>query len=231
MNEPAMALRAVGLWKTFPQEPEPVHAVRGVDLEIQPGEFLAISGPSGSGKTTVLNLLGGLTRPTRGEVWVGGEEISALADRELARIRLRQIGFIFQAFNLLPILSALENAEFPLLLQGVPKQTRREKVLDLFQRIGLSGLEDRRPGKLSGGQQQRVAVARAVVGEPAIVLADEPTANLDSANSDALLDVMEQLNEELGTTFLFSTHDQRVMDRAHRLVRLVDGRIAGEERR
>jgi putative ABC transport system ATP-binding protein len=231
MNEQDMALRAVGLWKTFPQEPEPVHAVRGVDLEVASGEFLAISGPSGSGKTTMLNLLGGLTRPTQGEVWVGGEELGALADRELSRIRLRQIGFVFQAFNLLPILSALENAEFPLLLKGVPREERRAKVLDLFARIGLEGLEDRRPGKLSGGQQQRVAVARAVVGEPAIVLADEPTANLDSANSEALLDVMERLNEEMGTTFLFSTHDQRVMERAHRLVRLVDGQIAGEERR
>jgi putative ABC transport system ATP-binding protein len=231
MNEQDMALRAVGLWKTFPQEPEPVHAVRGVDLEVAPGEFLAISGPSGSGKTTMLNLLGGLTRPTQGEVWVGGEELGALADRELSRIRLRKIGFVFQAFNLLPILSALENAEFPLLLKGVPREERRAKVLDLFARIGLEGLEDRRPGKLSGGQQQRVAVARAVVGEPAIVLADEPTANLDSANSEALLDVMERLNEEMGTTFLFSTHDQRVMERAHRLVRLVDGQIAGEERR
>jgi putative ABC transport system ATP-binding protein len=231
MNEKAMALRAVGLWKTFPQEPEPVHAVRGIDLEVEPGEFLAISGPSGSGKTTVLNLLGGLTRPTSGEVWVGGEEIGALADRELSRIRLEQIGFVFQAFNLLPILSALENAEFPLLLKGVPKEDRRRKVLDLFDRIGLEGLENRRPGKLSGGQQQRVAVARAVVGEPAIVLADEPTANLDSVNSEALLDVMERLNGEMGTTFLFSTHDQRVMDRAHRLIRLVDGQIAGEERR
>jgi putative ABC transport system ATP-binding protein len=231
MNEQDMALRAVGLWKTFPQEPEPVHAVRGVDLEVAPGEFLAISGPSGSGKTTMLNLLGGLTRPTQGEVWVGGEELGALADRELSRIRLRKIGFVFQAFNLLPILSALENAEFPLLLKGVPREERRAKVLDLFARIGLEGLEDRRPGKLSGGQQQRVAVARAVVGEPAIVLADEPTANLDSANSEALLDVMERLNDEMGTTFLFSTHDQRVMERAHRLVRLVDGQIAGEERR
>ena len=231
MNEQTMALRAAGLWKTFPQEPEPVHAVRGLDLEVEPGEFLAISGPSGSGKTTLLNLLGGLTRPTRGEVWVGGKEIGGLPDRELSRIRLQQIGFVFQAFNLLPILSALENAEFPLLLNGVSKEDRQTRVRDLFARIGLEGLEDRRPGKLSGGQQQRVAVARAVVGEPAIVLADEPTANLDSVNSEALLDVMEQLNRELGTTFLFSTHDKRVMDRAHRLIRLVDGQIAGEERR
>jgi putative ABC transport system ATP-binding protein len=231
MNEHTMALRAVGLWKTYPQEPDPVHAVRGVDLEIEPGEFLAISGPSGSGKTTVLNLLGGLTRPTKGEVWVGGEEIGALPDRELSRIRREKIGFVFQAFNLLPILSALENAEFPLLLQGVSREDRQAKVRDLFNRIGMEGLEDRRPGKLSGGQQQRVAVARAVVGEPAIVLADEPTANLDSVNSGALLDVMERLNRDLGTTFLFSTHDQRVMDRAHRLVRLVDGQIEEEERR
>jgi putative ABC transport system ATP-binding protein len=225
------AVRTVDLWKTYPQEPEPVHAVSGVSLEIAPGEFLAMAGPSGSGKTTLLNMLGGLTRPTRGEVWIAGHELSRLPDKALARLRLESIGFVFQAYNLLPVLTALENAEFSLLLRGVPKEERRRRVTDLFRKIGMDGLEDRRPGRLSGGQQQRVAVARAVVGEPALVLADEPTANLDSHASDDLLGVMEDLNRELGTTFVFATHDPRVMDRAHRLIRLVDGAIVSDERR
>jgi len=231
MNEAAVALKTVDLWKIYPDEPEPVEAVRGVSIELAAGEFAAMAGPSGSGKTTILNLLGGLTRPTRGEVWVGGVELGTLSDRELARIRLEQIGFVFQAFNLLPVLTALENAELPLLLEGLPAEERHRKVPEIFSKIGLEGLDDRRPAKLSGGQQQRVAVARAVVGEPAIVLADEPTANLDTHNSEALLDVMERLNTELGTTFLFSTHDQRVMDRARRLITLVDGSVAADERR
>ena len=222
------AVRTEGLWKIYPQEPRPVEAVRGVDLEVAPGEFVAMAGPSGSGKTTILNLLGGLTRPTRGRVWIEGREISALADREIAQVRLSRIGFVFQSYNLLPVLSALENAEFTLLLQGVPARERRERVRRLFGDIGLAGLEDRRPPKLSGGQQQRVAVARAVLGNPAIVLADEPTANLDSATAESLLDVMEQLNRDNGTTFVFSTHDPMVMERSSRLIRLVDGRVAEE---
>ncbi|MCG6987701.1 MAG: ABC transporter ATP-binding protein [Gemmatimonadetes bacterium] len=225
------AVRADDVWKIYPQEPAPVEAVRGFTIDVATGDFVAMAGPSGSGKTTVLNLLGGLTRPTRGRIWVGGEELTALDDRHLARLRLEQIGFVFQAYNLLPVLSALENAEFTLLLRGVPAEERRHRVQELFAQIGLDGLEDRRPGRLSGGQQQRVAVARAVVGQPALVLADEPTANLDSASSDALLDVMERLNRDLGTTFVFSTHDPRVMERALRLVRLVDGRIERDERR
>ena len=220
------AVRTAGLWKVYPQEPRPVEAVRGVDLEVFPGEFVAMAGPSGSGKTTVLNLLGGLTRPTKGKVWVGGLELSTLSDRELAAVRLERIGFVFQSYNLLPMLSALENAEFTLLLRGMPARERRERVRRLFREIGLEGLEDRQPLKLSGGQQQRVAVARAVLGEPALVLADEPTANLDSATAEALLDVMQQLNRDKGTTFVFSTHDPRVMERAGRLIRLVDGSIA-----
>ena len=155
--------------------------MRGVDIAVLPGEFVAMAGPSGSGKTTVLNLLGGLTRPTRGKVWVNGLELSTLPDRVLAAVRLERIGFVFQSYNLLPMLTALENAEFTLLLQGAPAKERRERVRRLFREIGLEGLEDRRPLKLSGGQQQRVAVARAVLGHPALVLADEPTANLDSA--------------------------------------------------
>ena len=222
------AVRTENLWKIYPQDPRPVEAVRGVDLAVAPGEFVVMAGPSGSGKTTVLNLLGGLTRPSRGKVWLEGREISALPDRALSQVRLSRIGFVFQSYNLLPVLTALENAEFTLLLQGVPAAERRRRVRRLFDRIGLEGIEDRRPAKLSGGQQQRVAVARAVLGEPALVLADEPTANLDSATADALLDVMEQLNRDNGTTFVFSTHDPRVMERASRLIRLVDGRVAEE---
>ena len=226
-----VAVRTKDLWKTYEQEPEPVHAVRGVTLELESGDFIAMAGPSGSGKTTLLNLIGGLTRATRGTVEVDGHDIGALSDRELSRLRLERIGFVFQAYNLLPVLSALENAEFTLLLRGVPAPERRRRVEALFEEIGIAGLEDRMPGKLSGGQQQRVAVARAVVANPALVLADEPTANLDSATSAALLEVMERLNHEHGTTFVFSTHDPRVMERAHRLIRLVDGSVERDERR
>ena len=219
------AVRTEGLWKIFPQEPDPVEAVRDVDLRIESGEFVAMAGPSGSGKTTVLNLLGGLTRPTRGRIWIGETEITGLSDKELAKLRLDRIGFVFQAFNLLPVLTALENAEFTLLLRGIAPEERHRRVRELFDKIGLEGLEARKPAKLSGGQQQRVAVARAVVGEPALVLADEPTANLDTATGAALLEVMERLNHDQGVTFVFSTHDPRVMERAHRLIHLVDGSI------
>ena len=225
------AVRTEDVWKIYPQEPQPVEAVRGVSLEVEPGDFVAMAGPSGSGKTTMLNLLGGLTQPTRGRVWVGGEELTDMKDKQLARVRLEHIGFVFQAYNLLPVLTALENAEFTMLLRGVPKEERHRKVRALFEEIGLQGLEDRRPAKLSGGQQQRVAVARAVVGDPALVLADEPTANLDSTTSAALLDVMERLNRDHGTTFVFSTHDPRVMERSRRLITLVDGEITADERR
>lgn len=225
-----LPVRADGVWKIYPQEPAPVEAVRDLTLEIQKGDFVAMAGPSGSGKTTVLNLLGGLTSPTRGRVWVAGHDLTRMSGHELAHLRLEQVGFVFQAYNLLPVLSALENAEFTLLLRGVAAAERRERVQALFREIGLEGLEDRRPGKLSGGQQQRVAVARAVVGEPALVLADEPTANLDSSTGDALLRVMERLNHERGVTFIFSTHDPRVMERAHRLIHLVDGRIESDVR-
>ena len=223
------AVRTERLWKIYPQDPRPVEAVRGIDLTVSRGEFVAMAGPSGSGKTTMLNLVGGLTRPTRGRVWIEGEEISALSDRRLAAVRMHRIGFVFQSYNLLPVLSALENAEFTLLLQGIPARERRERVRELFREIGLEGLEDRRPPKLSGGQQQRVAVARAVLGDPALVLADEPTANLDSHTAEALLDVMERLNRTKGTTFVFSTHDPRVMERARRLIRLVDGQIESDQ--
>ncbi len=229
-NGARLAVRTDDVWKIYPAEPDPVEAVRGLSLEVESGDFVAMAGPSGSGKTTVLNLLGGLTRPTRGRIWIGGEEITEMKDKRLAYLRLERIGFVFQAYNLLPVLSALENAEFTLLLRGVPREERHERVLRLFEEIGLAGLEHRMPGKLSGGQQQRVAVARAVVGDPALVLADEPTANLDSKTGGALLDTMERLNREHATTFVFSTHDPNVMQRARRLITLVDGRIASDER-
>ncbi len=225
------AVRTTNLWKIYPQEPDPVEAVRGISIEIETGDFVAMAGPSGSGKTTMLNMIGGLTRPSRGQVWIGDREITEMSDKDLAQLRLERIGFVFQSYNLLPVLTALENAEFTLLLSGIPKDERRKKVLELFNKIGLSGLEDRKPGKLSGGQQQRVAVARAVVANPALILADEPTANLDSKASADLLDVMERLNQDHGTTFLFSTHDPRVMERSRRLITLVDGQIESDERR
>ena len=225
------AARTDGVWKIFQQEAEAVQAVRDVSLTVGRGEFTALAGPSGSGKTTLLNLIGGLTRPTRGRVWVAGREVSSLSNQELARLRLQEVGFVFQAYNLLPVLTALENAEFPMLLQGVDAEERQARVRELFARTGMDGLEDRRPGKLSGGQQQRVAVIRAVVSRPALVLADEPTANLDSATSESLLDVMGELNRDLGVTFVFATHDSRVMDRCRRLVRMVDGAVRENERR
>lgn len=224
-------MRTENLWKVFEHDDIRVEAVRGVTFRIDPGEFVVLAGPSGSGKTTLLNLIGGLTRPTDGQVWVDGRAIGSLPDRELAEIRLERLGFVFQAYNLLPVLTALENAEFTLLLRGVPAAERRSRVEELFERIGIAGLEDRLPGKLSGGQQQRVAVARAVVGNPALVLADEPTANLDTATSASLIDLMAELNRELGTTFVFATHDPQLMERARRNVRLVDGAIVADERR
>ena len=225
------AVRTADVWKVFEQEAEEVQAVRDVSLTIERGEFTALAGPSGSGKTTLLNLIGGLTRPTRGEIWVAGHELGALSNRELAQLRLEEVGFVFQAYNLLPVLTALENAEFPMLLQGVAAAERSERVRELFERTGMTGLEDRRPGKLSGGQQQRVAVVRAVASQPALVLADEPTANLDSHASEALLDMMAELNRELGVTFVFATHDGHVMERSRRLVRMVDGAIDSDETR
>ncbi|MCZ6917451.1 MAG: ABC transporter ATP-binding protein [Gemmatimonadetes bacterium] len=223
-----VAVRTDGVWKIFEHDGIAVEAVRDVSLEVKRGDFLAMAGPSGSGKTTLLNLIGGLTRPTRGSVWIGDQDLTGLSENQLARLRLDRVGFIFQAHNLLPVLTALENAEFSMLLRGVEKAERHRRVREMFQAIGIAGLEDRWPNKLSGGEQQRVAVVRAVIGEPAIVLADEPTANLDSASSATLLDIMERFNQELGTTFLFCTHDPRVMERSRRLIRLVDGAIESD---
>jgi putative ABC transport system ATP-binding protein len=226
MTEWAVELKDVK--KTYHTGPIEVPALRGISLRVAPGEFLAIAGPSGSGKTTLLNIIGGLDRADAGEVLVEGKNLQLLSSGDLARLRLQRLGFVFQAYNLLPVLTTLENAEFTLLLQGMPAEQRIERVQKLFAEIGLASLEHRRPGELSGGQQQRVAVARAMVTEPALILADEPTANLDSVTATALLEVMEQLNRVHGTTFVYSTHDPQVMERARRLIRLHDGQIASD---
>jgi len=226
MTEWAVELKDVK--KTYRTGPIEVPALRGISLQVAPGEFLAIAGPSGSGKTTLLNIIGGLDRADDGKVLVEGKNLQLLSSGELARLRLQRLGFVFQAYNLLPVLTALENAEFTLLLQGVQVEQRKERVQKLCAEIGLANLEHRRPGELSGGQQQRVAVARAMVTEPALILADEPTANLDSVTATALLDTMEQLNRAHGTTFLYATHDPQVMERARRLIRLRDGQIASD---
>ena len=206
-----------------------VQAVNGIDLTIQAGEFTAICGPSGSGKTTLLNLIGCLDTPTKGRVLVGGRDVSSLSDSALADLRLRQIGFVFQAYNLVPVLTAFENVELVLALQGVPAAQRKKRVLSILEEVGLLELRDRRPMDMSGGQQQRVAVARAVVANPRLVLADEPTANLDSHTGAALLQMMADLNREHQVTFLFSTHDPMVMDYSRRIVRIVDGKISTDE--
>lgn len=206
-----------------------IHAVDGVDLQIGSGEFTAIVGPSGSGKTTLLNLIGGLDHPTQGKISVAGRIITDLTDNQLINFRRENIGFVFQAFNLLPVLSAAENIGFILQLQGRPKQEIKQRVDQLLEAVELTDRKDHRPNELSGGQQQRVAVARALASKPAFVLADEPTANLDSASTENLLDIMARLNESEGTTFLFSTHDQRVIDKAKRIIRFSDGKIVSDE--
>lgn len=217
--------------KTYEQGQVAVAAVREVSLTLRQGEFAALYGPSGSGKTTILNLIGGLDEPDGGRVLLEGRDLAELSRTGLSRLRRDRIGFVFQAYNLVPVLTAYENAEFVLALQAVAKEERRRRTLAVLEEVGLAGLADRRPDELSGGQQQRVAIARAIVPEPAIVLADEPTANVDSATAAGLLDIMERLNRVKGVTFLFSTHDQRVMDRARRLIRLQDGQVAADEAR
>jgi putative ABC transport system ATP-binding protein len=208
-----------------------VQALRGVDLTIAKGEFTAIAGPSGSGKTTLLNIIGGLDTPSSGDVVLGGKLISKMSGSELSNFRRDHVGFIFQSYNLIPVLTVEENIEFVMLLQGVEKSVRTKKVKEILDVIGLTGSHDRLPSQLSGGQQQRVAVARAIVSQPDIILADEPTANLDSVTGSALLDMMKKLNEEKGITFIFSTHDKMIMERAKRLVKLHDGKIASDETR
>lgn len=224
-STPSPVISTRGLSRVYQQGPVQVRAVDGVDLSIAPGEFTALVGPSGSGKTTLLNLIGGLDRPTSGDVFVDGTDLNALDENALIQFRLHHIGFVFQAYNLIPVLSAAENIEFIMLLQKASAKERRERTQQLLKDVGLANLGHARPTQLSGGQQQRVAVARALASKPAFVLADEPTANLDSHTAESLLDVMEQLNREEGMTFVFSTHDPRVIARARRVVTLVDGRI------
>jgi putative ABC transport system ATP-binding protein len=204
-----------------------IRAVDKVSLQIEAGEFTAIVGPSGSGKTTLLNLIGGLDTPTEGEVIVNGKAIHKLKDNALINFRLKHIGFVFQAYNLIPVLSAQENVEFIMLLQNASAEERKTRAQELLKAVGLETQMHKRPAKLSGGQQQRVAVARALASKPSFVLADEPTANLDSKSTEDLLDLMPKLNQEEGITFIFSTHDQRVIDRASRIIYVEDGKIKG----
>ena len=209
----------------------PAPALRGVSLKVEQGEFMALSGPSGSGKTTLLNLIGGLDHATSGDIRIDGKPLSGLSRAELSDLRRDKIGFIFQAYNLVPVLTAAENAAYVLELQGVSADERRKRVKELFERIGLGAHLDSKPLKMSGGQQQRVAVARAIVSKPAVVLADEPTANLDQATGAALMDLMRELNRERGITFIFSTHDPMVLSRADRVVKLIDGQVVAHEPR
>ncbi len=206
-----------------------VHALRGVTLNIETGDFMAMAGPSGSGKSTLLNIIGGLYKPTSGEIEVEGRSIVDLSISELSRLRRDRIGFIFQSYNLVPVLTAFENAEYVLMLQGAKIDERSEKVNKLLNEVGLEGMENRFPRELSGGQQQRVAIARAIASDPALVLADEPTANVDSKTAAGLLDIMRRLNEERNVTFLFSTHDEKVMRHAKKLLWLIDGQIADDD--
>lgn len=224
-------IRTQGLSKTYRIGDIDVPAVRGVDLTITPGEFTAIVGPSGSGKTTLLNVMSGLDAPSAGEVWLDGTPLSSMGGRQLSDFRRDRVGFIFQAYNLIPVLTVEENIEYIMLLQNVPARERHERVARMLAATGMAGFEDRFPAHLSGGQQQRVAVARAMVSRPALILADEPTANLDSTTGAALLDVMRHLNRETGMTFVFSTHDRMVMERADRLITMKDGMIASDERK
>ena len=224
-------IRGEALTKIYRTGEIEVPALRSVDLAVEWGEFTAIAGPSGSGKTTLLNLISGLDRPTAGRVFLAGKAISQMSGSELSDFRRDHIGFIFQSYNLIPVLKVSENVEYVMLLQGTSTRDRRDRVAEILEAVGLEGLEDRKPAQLSGGQQQRVAVARAMASRPDLILADEPTANLDSATGGALLDMMRDLNEKRGMTFIFSSHDQMIMDRARRLVSLKDGRIDGDEAR
>jgi len=226
---PELIVELRDVTKVFTQGKIEVHALRGLTLSVQAGEFLAISGPSGSGKSTALNLIGALDVPTTGQVLLEGRDLSQMSRRDLSHLRRDRIGFVFQAYNLLPVLTAYENAESVLALQGMAAADRRTRVLALLDELGLKGMEHRRPSELSGGQQQRVAIARAIASNPAVVLADEPTANVDSETAEKLLTLMRRLNEERGVTFLFSTHDPRVMSYARRNVHLTDGRIDRDE--
>ena len=214
--------------KTYQQGRISVQALKDISLQIEKGAFLAVAGPSGSGKTTLLNMIGGLDLIDSGSICVNGEAFERMSASQLANLRLHKIGFVFQAYNLIPVLSAVENVEYVMLLQGLPAKERRAKATAVLDEVGLEGKYDRRPAELSGGQQQRVAVARAIVSNPSIVLADEPTANLDSKTGQGLLEMMKQMNSEKQITFIFSTHDRMVMDYARRLVKLKDGCIVND---
>lgn len=219
-------VRTERLQKEYLKGGMPVRALSGIDLTIEEGEFTALVGPSGSGKTTLMNLIGGLDRPTGGTVYIEGKDITGYSAGKLSEMRLGRIGFVFQEYNLIPVLTAIENVEYVMLLQGVEEKRRKERAFRILKDVGLGGKEERRPAELSGGEQQRVAVARAIVSEPAIVLADEPTANLDSKTGASLLELMRNLNEEKRVTFLFSTHDMMIMERARRVIGMRDGAIA-----
>ncbi|RLD79773.1 MAG: ABC transporter ATP-binding protein [Bacteroidetes bacterium] len=217
------------LHKVYDETKVPVYALNGVDMSIEEGEFTAIVGPSGSGKTTLLNMIGGLDSPSSGSVKIGGTEVGKLKPRKLIDFRLHNIGFVFQAYNLIPVLTAIENVAFIMQLQGQPKDKRHQRAKELLEAVGIADKADQRPGNLSGGQQQRVAVARALASEPKFILADEPTANLDSTSTRELLDIMQKMNEESKITFLFCTHDQRVMDKARRIITIDDGKVSSDE--
>ena len=217
--------------KTYEQGKIRITALNGISLNIPKGDFLALAGPSGSGKTTLLNLIGGLDRADSGQIELNGNDLSSMNESELAELRLHHVGFVFQAYNLIPVLSAVENVEYVMLLQGVPSKERRDRARSILDDVGLDGMHDRRPAELSGGQQQRVAVARAIVSGPSIVLADEPTANLDTQTGGALLEMMKEMNRTKAVTFIFSTHDRMVMDHARRLVRIRDGRVVEDQNR
>ena len=226
-----IVIKTEGLHKIYDTTAVPVHALQGVDLEIHRGEFTAIVGPSGSGKSTLLNIIGGLDQPSSGNVWVDGVDLGELNHNQLIDFRKNKIGFVFQSYNLIPVLTAQENVEFVMLLQKKAKTERDQRATELLRAVGLEDRASNRPGQLSGGQQQRVAVARALAPKPAFVLADEPTANLDSHSTTTLLDIMARLNREEKMTFVFSTHDQRVIDRAKRVITLDDGMIISDESR
>ncbi|MDE2753826.1 MAG: ABC transporter ATP-binding protein [Gemmatimonadota bacterium] len=228
-RENSIVVELSDITKLYTQGSLEVQALRGLDLTVGKGEFTALIGPSGSGKTTTLNLVGGLDSPTSGSVAVEGVDLGTLNRKELSRLRRDRIGFVFQSYNLIPVLTAYENAEMVMWVQGVPAPERRRRVMELLRAVGLEGLEDRKPTELSGGQQQRVAIARAIASDPAVVLADEPTANVDSETAENLISLMETLNRDRGVTFLFSTHDPRVVERVKRVVRLVDGRVDSDE--
>jgi putative ABC transport system ATP-binding protein len=229
MAEHTVELRNVS--KVYRQNALAVQALADINLDVPRKDFACLSGPSGSGKSTLLNLIGGLDKPTTGEITVGGSRVDLMDKSALALLRLRRIGFVFQAYNLIPVLTARENVEFVMQLQGVDAATRAQKARTILEEVGLTGLENRRPGELSGGQQQRVAVARAIVSEPSLVLADEPTANLDSKTAQALMELLVHMNQEHNVTFIFSTHDKLVMDFSRRLIKLHDGRIVEDLKR